>query len=173
MSKLISQDLSVTSIGVKDPFLVQCAGHNYRHNANRYRTAPSPVLPDPLRLPTDPSQCCWMSTVELPGEEPEVYSCQHRAYKGVHGFLCKGHHEEATLLKKKQSLMKWPGGGVDLADLLPTLQNEVDTERLIVAHLPSSVRDSLDYKSYVQWGWTRIDPERPLNHYEDYGDFLF
>jgi len=149
-----SYDLDVLVIGVKDPFLVQCAGHNYRHNSMRYKTAPQPDLPDPFELPTDPDQCAWVCKFE---DDPEFYRCKNRVMKGVHGFLCQGHHDETTLLMKKASLMKlWERTGIDLKDLLPTLYDEVEGARL--------ASPVLDYRNYVMWGWTREDDLIEGNH---------
>jgi len=154
-----SYDLDVLVIGVKDPFLVQCAGHNYRHNSMRYRTAPVPDLPHPYELPSDPDQCSDIYVVEEE-EKPVQVRCQLKVYKGegsVHGFLCKEHHDKLTIEMKKASLMKlWERTGIDLKDLLPTLYDEVEGARL--------ASPVLDYRNYVMWGWTREDDLIEGNH---------
>lgn len=144
MTKRISQDLEVASVSVRDPFMVQCAGHNYRHKPNRYMSTPVD-LPDPFRIPEDPDQCCHVWEEENEGQMC-VRRCTNRIYLGIHGWLCKDHHEDSIFRLRGSTPRK---SELDLADILPVLQSEVDNTA------PSSI--GVDYKNYSQWGWSRLE----------------
>lgn len=158
-------DSDVKSVKVRDPFVVQCAGHNYRHNPQRYQSGPQTETVDPLDFPEDYDQCCQVWEVENPDVPGglEYIRCKARVHNGMHGFLCKDHHDELTFQMKRRTINRLGPDrtGVDLAEIRDQLQREVDKARQYAYKIGHDV-PILDYRTYSRWGWARI--EEGFNH---------
>ena len=143
-------DLEVSKVKVNDPFMVECAGANWKPNPLRYKNEPVVHVRTPLDLPTDKLRCCHVAVVEV-NSEPTYHTCSNQVWMGRHGFLCK-YHANGDIA---QGLQK------QTQQRLGYFRNEEPAEAILVRmdREVASADPLFSYKKYAMWRWCYRIPE--------------
>lgn len=83
-----------------------------------------------------------------------VKKCYNRVHVGRHGFLCKMHHDLNVKMKPQHRTIYMDESDLNELALINKMKGEVEVARYESATVkPDMV--TVDYTSYVQWGWIR------------------